>query len=135
MTAYDPYDPPKMGGALQIFAKPAGFVKPQNVDLRELSRSPSGLEDVSLPPPSTRFVQAVGVYDAANGSVRDAVIEYARGRNDPLGPMGTREYFLSMDRYGGFVYNALIVEVLRQLEPAIKNAGSNAATNSTNEHE
>ena len=36
------------------------------------------------------FVQAVGMFDAANGTVRDAVLAYAAGRNDPVGPMGPK---------------------------------------------
>lgn len=119
VTAYDAYDPPKLGASLQVFAKPAGFTRPPNVDVRELSRAASPMVDDSLPPPSAAqrdFIQAVGMFDAANGSVRDAVLAYAKGRHDPVGPMGAREYFQSMERYCGFVYNALTVDVLRQLE-------------------
>ena len=53
----------------------------------------------------------MGVYDAANGSVREALLRYAAGRHDPSGPMAEREYFLSMDRYGGFVYHELIADL------------------------
>ena len=117
VTLYDPYDPPKLGASLQVFAKPTGFVRAPNVDVRELSRAAAPVEDESLPPSANpRFLQAVGVYDAANGSVRDATLEYARGRNDPVGPLGPREYLLSMDRYCGFVYNALMTDLLKQLE-------------------
>ena len=37
VTAFDPYDPPKFGGSVQVFAKPAGFAQ-KNVDVHELSR-------------------------------------------------------------------------------------------------
>ena len=36
-----------------------------------------------------------------------------RGRNDPLGPLGPKEYFVSMDRYCGFVYHELLADLLR----------------------
>ena len=65
-------------------------------------------------PPQGGFVQAVGMYDAANGSVRQALFEYAQGRNDPVGPLGSKEYFVSMDRYCGFVYHSLIGELTSQ---------------------
>ena len=54
--------------------------------------------------------------DAApgHGSVREALLGYAKGRNDPLGPMGAKEYLVSMDRYCGFVYQSLTGELLRQ---------------------
>ncbi len=52
------------------------------------------------------------MFDAANGSVREALLLYAQGRNDPLGPMGEKEYLASMDRYCGFVYHTLIGDLL-----------------------
>jgi hypothetical protein len=57
------------------------------------------------------------MYDAANGSVRDALRGYATGRNDPTGPMGEREYLASMDRYCGFVYHTLMGDLLRAMRP------------------
>ena len=51
---------------------------------------------------------------AANGSVREAVLTYAKGRNDPLGPLGSKEYLVNMDRYCGFVYHALITDLIRE---------------------
>jgi hypothetical protein len=115
VTIYDPYDPPKLGASLQLFSKPAGFVRPKNVDVHELTRAAAPVEDDSLPAPNNKFVQAVGMFDAANGSVRDAVVDYARGRQDPVGPLGVREYTSDMDRYCGFVYNALTVDLLKQM--------------------
>jgi hypothetical protein len=58
------------------------------------------------------FIQVVGMYDAANGSVRDAVLRYAKGRNDPTGPLASNEYFEDMDRYSGFVYHTLIEQMI-----------------------
>jgi hypothetical protein len=117
ITVFDPYDPPKIGASLQVFSKPAGFTRPKNVDVRELSRAAAPVEDDSLPKPAGNFLQAVGVFDAANGSVRDAVLDYASGRNDPEGPMGAKEYLMSMDRFGGFVYHALTKDLLKQMDP------------------
>ena len=114
VTAYDPYDPPKFGGSLAVFHR-SGSQQAQNVDPRDLAReaAPSAAD----PPPSiagnANVTQAVGMFDANNGSVRDALFGYAKGRNDPLGPMGQREYLLSMDRYTGFAYHTLIEQLLR----------------------
>jgi hypothetical protein len=87
---------------------------PVNVDVRDLVRQ-AAPDPNTLPPPPTDagFVQTVGMFDAANGTVRDALAGYARGRHDPLGPMGNREYLLSMDRYMGFAYHTLIGDLLR----------------------
>lgn len=111
VTAWDPYNPPKFGASLQLFAAGASAM-PAGVDPRELIRQAAPQQD-QPPPAGTGFRQAVGMYDAANGSVRDALFAYACGRNDPAGPMGPREYLMSMDRYCGFVYYTLIAELVR----------------------
>lgn len=112
ITAYDPYDPPKLGASLQLFLKPVDYKRPALVDPRELARQATPMDVRQALPPDATFVQAVGIYDAANGSVRDALFRYASGRNDPVGPYGAREYLVSMDRYCGFVYYVLIEELI-----------------------
>jgi hypothetical protein len=104
ITAYDPYDPPKIGASLALFRKPRNYVRPAGVDLTELAQNP--------PAAHVQPKQAVGMFDAGDGSVREALLKYAAGRSDPNGPMAEREYFLSMDRYGEFVYFRLIAELL-----------------------
>jgi hypothetical protein len=114
VTAYDPYDPPKFGGALQMFHRSGPGARMANVDPRELARAASpGPTDSLAPASEAGFTQAVGMFDATNGSVRDALFGYARGRHDPVGPMGNREYLESMDRYVGFAYHTLIEDLLR----------------------
>jgi hypothetical protein len=112
VSAYDPYNPPKFGASLQLFSKPGGFSRTTQVDPRELSRqaSPGNTESLS---PAPDFLQAVGIYDAANGSVRNSLAEYVHGRHDPSGALGAKEYLVSMDRYCGFVYHELIGDLLR----------------------
>lgn len=63
-------------------------------------------------------LQSVGMFDATNGTVRDAVRRYAQGRFDPQGPLGEREYLLSMPRYCGFAYHQLLEDLCRQLVPS-----------------
>jgi hypothetical protein len=114
MTIYDPYNPPKMGAALQLLSR--GSVAPvNNVDARELMRRATPMVNEALPA-HPNFIQAVGMYDAANGTVRDAVLRYAKGRNDPSGPMGSAQYFQCMDDYSGFVYHTLIEQLLARVE-------------------
>jgi hypothetical protein len=117
VTAFDPYAPPKLGASLQVMFKPGGWSRPGDVDPRELARqaTPGASESVGGQAiDAASVIQAVGMFDAANGSVREALGAYAAGRNDPLGPMGTKEYLASMDRYCGFVYHELIVQVLNK---------------------
>ena len=115
VSAYDPYDPPKLAASLHLFAKPGNYARPANVDPRELVRRAAPPADESMPDPrDAEFLQAVGMFDAANGTTREALRAYASGRNDPLGPMGPREYLASMDRYCGFVYASLTADLLKQ---------------------
>jgi hypothetical protein len=85
VTSYDPYVPPKMAASLALFYRS---------------------NDVE------RLRQTVGNFDSADGSVRNAMLKFASGRSDPNGPMADREYYLSMDRYAGFVYHQLIADLL-----------------------
>ena len=110
ITIYDPYNPPKLGAALQLMRK-TPVDRSNNVDVRELTRRATPLETASLPQ-KPGFIQVVGMYDAADGTVRDAVRSYAHGRNDPTGPLAASEYLVSMDRYCGFVYYTLIQQMI-----------------------
>jgi hypothetical protein len=115
VTAYDPYDPPKFGAALQLFM-PHGILSQQAaIDVHELARQATpGPNDAMPSPTHGNFIQVVGMFDSANGSVRQAVLNYAKGRNDPTGPLGDKEYFMSMDRYSGFVYSSLIAQLINE---------------------
>ncbi|MCC6239752.1 MAG: hypothetical protein IT448_05610 [Phycisphaerales bacterium] len=101
ITIYDAYNPPKMGASLQLFA-----VKPQRFGLGGMAQGgPAAME--------VNFFQAAGMFDAANGSVREDLQMYAGGRYEPSGPLGMKEYLVNMDRYCGFVYHRLIRDLLR----------------------
>jgi hypothetical protein len=112
VTTFDPYDPPKMGAAIQLLTRP-GTIHAPNIDAHELTRLATPLPTQALPP-RPNFIQVVGMYDATNGTVHEAVLAYAKGRNDPMGPLGPKEYFVNMDRYSGFVYHSLILDLLHE---------------------
>jgi hypothetical protein len=112
VTIYDPFSPPKLGVSLSLMRKPGASLKAAQVDPEQLIRSASPTAQRAMPPVSSALVQVVGMYDAANGSTRDALWRYAEGRNNPAGPFGAKEYLVSMDRYCGFVYHELIADLL-----------------------
>ena len=113
VTAYDPYNPPKVGASLILFMKPPQFARQASVNPRDLARMASPTPNSSQPASNNGgVIQAVGMYDAQNGSIRAALLRYAEGRNDPQGPYSAKEYFVSMDRYCGFVYHVLIADLL-----------------------
>jgi hypothetical protein len=111
VTQFDPYNPPKFGGSLQLFEKPGGYTRPPPPDVRELVNAAAPPPTQSLPE-APQFLQVVGMYDAANGTVRDALLDYAAGRHEPAGPMAEREYFASMDRYAAFSWYTLTEQLL-----------------------
>jgi hypothetical protein len=113
ITIYSPYNPPKMGGSIQVFLRNPEQLATM-IDPRELARQSTPDEIESLPT-QTDFLQAADMFDAANGSVRDAVALYAQGRTELEGPLGEREYFLNMQRYSRFVWHELIDKLLRDL--------------------
>jgi hypothetical protein len=126
VTAYDPYNPPKFGVALQLLGRGIAVDQP-HIDARLLVRQATPMATETLPS-HPQFIQVVGVFDAANGSVHTAVLDYAKGRNDPLGPLGAKEYFVNMDRYCGFAYHALIVDLVHEVESREAGPAVTAAT-------
>jgi hypothetical protein len=97
---------------MQLFVKPGTFVRPPNIDPRELAKRATPGPTEAMPAAGNGVVQAVGMFDAANGSVRERLHLYAAGRHDPLGPLGEKEYYVSMDRYCGFAYSELIEQLI-----------------------
>lgn len=110
VTDFDPFEPPKMGAALQLFRK-GDYKRPPNVDPYVLARRATPLPG-QMPTSRPAFVQAVGLFDAANGSVRADLTRYAQGRMDPDSPYRERAYLVDMDRYCGFVYHSLLEQLL-----------------------
>lgn len=119
VTAWDPYDPPKMGATLSLFVLPGRLGPEASVDPRALARRATPLSDEASGSTPTRrpdgFFQASGMFDAAHGSVREALLLHAYGRTDPLGPYGTREFLVSSDRYASFVYRQLTLRLMDQV--------------------
>lgn len=116
VTYWEPYNPPKMGGALQLFPKPGNFVRRADVDPRDLVRQvapETGSGGTSVP--AGGVYQAVGMFDAADGSVRESILKYTHGRADPISPYGTREIFYNSDLYATFVYRRLTEMLLDQI--------------------
>jgi hypothetical protein len=119
VTAYDPYDPPKFGASIQLFARPGTFARMPMVNTHELERSPT-TSAMAMPsmPEARNMAQVVEMYDASDGSVLDAVKRYAHGRTDPNGPLKEQEIIVSMDRYCAFGYHELLDELIRGLSIA-----------------
>ena len=102
VTAYDPYDPPKIGMALELYVAPeptdpANPVAPPPADPGE-PRAASSLSDY---------------LDAADPFVRDAMRRYAVERGlEGDNPVQWRSYRISMDLYSEFVAHELAARLL-----------------------
>jgi hypothetical protein len=112
VTIYDTYNPPKFAAAMQLLVKPGTFARPASVDPRDLAKRAAPAPTDPLPTGNGEVIQVVGMFDAANGTVRDRLHLYASGRHDPIGPLGEKEYLVSMDRYCGFAYSELIEQLI-----------------------
>ena len=112
VTQFDPYNPPKFAAAMQLFERSAG--RTAGPDPQQMLRAATPGPETVLPRDS-EFTQVVGMYDSANGSIRQAVQAFARGRHEPAGPMGEREYFANMDRFCGIAYYQLTESLLVRL--------------------
>lgn len=112
ITAYDPYDPPIMGLALALYAKPGAMVE---------RTSRTDLDAFQLSMAFTDFGRFDGVrfggdpvttvsehLDARDHAVLMTVKSYAEGRSDPTSALGWRVYLASMGLYTRFAaYHAV----------------------------
>lgn len=105
VTAYDPYDPPVMGLALALYARPGSMANlaQAKLDSRALTMAFTdfgtydGLSFAGEP------VTVVSEHlDARNHEVLFAVRSYATGRSDHNSALGWRVYLASMDLYTQF---------------------------------
>jgi hypothetical protein len=110
VTTWEPYPPPALGMAVQLFA---GAGEPADeIDPRELVRAPSG--DVAPGQLGTprAVAQAAGVFDARNHQTLTWLEAYASGRTEPDGPFGTEIYLMDMELYTQFVSHRLIHDLI-----------------------
>jgi hypothetical protein len=102
ITAYDPYDPPKLGIAIELFTnRRADAVAVLNT--RELTRAPMSGPETTWAHVSQPVSVVSGFYRASDGGVRRKMQRYARG----AGPIEDRDawhrYRINMDLYSEFI--------------------------------
>ncbi|MFW6058753.1 MAG: hypothetical protein ACODAQ_01140 [Phycisphaeraceae bacterium] len=133
VTAYDPYDPPKLGLAVELYTGPR-HPRIAAPDVRELQQAATD-ESVQLPPLELDrpISLASGYFDAADADVRRRLKRYAgdRGR-EGVGEERWRLYRISMDLYTEFVsyeVSRRLLEAERQrLHPPIIEDGEDDAS-------
>lgn len=123
VTTYDPYDPPKLGMAIELYTSPR-YEASRPVDPRGLTSAATPGND--SPTLSRRPRQPVSVvsafFDAADPDVRNKMQRYAEGRrqtqDDPLSFIkppadGWRLYRINMHLYSEFVSYVMSWRLLR----------------------
>ncbi|MBX3357244.1 MAG: hypothetical protein KF745_02330 [Phycisphaeraceae bacterium] len=104
ITAWDPYNPPKVGMALALYAAPGRSVPARGFDPSSLQKAYSD-QDPSLKQRNEDEPSAVvsDYLDGSNHGVQFDLKNYAEGRHNPQNsPMGWRTYLASMDLYTEF---------------------------------
>ena len=110
VTAYDPYPPPTLGAAIQLFAREGA--RPRQLDPVALTRATSGQASPGELGPPYPIAQASGVWRGDNHQTLAWLSEYAAGRTEPDAPFGTETYLMSMELYTQFVSHRLIRDLL-----------------------
>lgn len=110
ITAYDPYEPPRLGLTLGLFTRD-GRGGPQ-VDPESL-RTAASERAVTAPGADAQTV--VSDYaDAANHEVLMDLRRYAEGRHDPNSALGWRRYTASMELFTEFAAHRAVSRLLEQ---------------------
>ncbi|MEM8739048.1 MAG: hypothetical protein AAGG38_11310 [Planctomycetota bacterium] len=117
VTAYEPYNPPKLGLNLELYLDGRLAWEGNDLDPRELSAAATDRAAV-LPLAEAARRQPVtaigGFYDAADPDVTDLLTAYLaeRGRNENL-ELALRRHTLSIDLYSEFVSYQLTARLLQ----------------------
>jgi hypothetical protein len=105
LTAWDPYDPPRIGVILQLYSRDR-LAPP--LDTRDLTRAPSSNELPGVIAFTQPVSQVSHHFDAADGTTLKYLRHYATGRVPHDSAAGWRRYLLSIDLYSEFVSHELM---------------------------
>lgn len=115
ITAYDPYDPPKLGMAIELYLnKRVEYFDSLNV--RKLTRAATGQEGLPAPPGKQKPPSNVSAYfDAADPGTRRRLMRYARHRSQEnhRHDQPWQIYRINMDLYSEFVSYVMSWRLLR----------------------
>jgi hypothetical protein len=105
ITAWDPYDPPKLGLALALYIRPGAMDHrgPDTIDTRKLEYQPTDYHYFPRSSFDSAPASVISEYlDGKNHQVLMDVKAYAAGRHDPDSALAWRRYLASMDLYSEF---------------------------------
>jgi hypothetical protein len=105
ITAWDPYDPPKLGLALALYSRSATMDRPgtDGLDTRKLEYQATDYQYFPRSSFDSAPASVVSEFlDGKNHEVLIRVKEYAAGRHDPGSALAWRRYLASMDLFSEF---------------------------------
>jgi hypothetical protein len=111
ITAYDPYQPPKIGAAIQLYQRDRPH-RQSDIDPVEITRAPTEIALPGMLGSDMPMAQASGVFDAGNHETLAQLDEYAAGRTEPNSAYGKRIYTVNMEMYTQFVAYRLMHDLL-----------------------
>jgi hypothetical protein len=116
VTAYDPYRPPILGLAVQLWISPR--VTQTAFNPRDLVTSSSGEIAPAAMSPAQPTAQASGVFDASEHDTLLALRQYSVGRTEIESPYGSDGYLVNIELYTKFVSHRLMDALLSELQPS-----------------
>jgi len=111
ITAWDPYQPPKLGLAVQLFTT-AAMPNTTGAFDPNVARRATG-ETNSNPSTAAPIAQAAGIWDASNHQTLASLQSFTRGRTRLDSAYGPDLYLVDMDLYTQFVAHRLVEKLLR----------------------
>jgi hypothetical protein len=116
ISAYDPYDPPTIGMAIELYLHPRLAGEEPNLDVRELTKA--ARDDMSLRPQASDHreqpvVAISAMLDARSPDVREDLERYARKRGAVKTDESAVHYRINMDLYSEFVSYVMCRRLLR----------------------
>ena len=104
ITAWDPYDPPQLGLALALYARPGSMKRGERpIDPRSLSYQPTDYNPFPQSTYTDAPTAAVSEFlDGKNHQVQMDLKHYAAGRHETDSAMGWKRYLASMDLFSEF---------------------------------
>jgi hypothetical protein len=112
ITEYQPYEPPVVGLAVQLYGGEPGE-SVASIDPVRIARSPAPVSSGVARPAHVPLAQVSAVRNAAHQPVIREVRDYARARGGGESPYGWREYVVSQQSYLRFCCHAAIRELLQ----------------------
>lgn len=114
ITAFDPYNPPKLGLSLALYTRAGSPGSEPSLDPRALSSSPTDPTASAMGWNGSRPTGVVSeLLDSANHQVLMDVRTFAQGRHDDRSALGWEVYLASMDRYAQFAAHHVVDRLIQ----------------------